>query len=238
MSVRYSYNTSLFIMTSYHAEHRDRILPCVLWLHWSSHPNLCLPSHRTTRRHGDVSLPPCTSYPHVCGRTSSALARESVWSGSTQRRCRSPDIRRRLLLTVPRKNCGHGLSVRDIFSSTRLFSDCYYRLSFVLMKRVAPHPSVVASTYSVAQVCTAGARAISPWFVRYESPLLQPLSQAHYQPPSSSLFAWSVENDILRGNFVWALMCVLVVGSVMYTMDLHAHVKNAERIKQQNLTRR
>jgi len=93
-----------------------------------------------------------------------------------------------------------------------------FPLTFILLKRVAPHPSAVASTYGVAQVCTAGARAIAPWF-------------------ASALFAWSVENNVMGGNFIWVAMFLIVLGSVFYTMDLDAHLKKADRLKQESASR-
>ncbi|EJT99757.1 MFS general substrate transporter [Dacryopinax primogenitus] len=88
-----------------------------------------------------------------------------------------------------------------------------FPLNFIVLKRVAPSKSSVASTYGCAQVVNAGARAISPWFV-------------------SSLFAISVQHNLLGGDLMWAVMLLLTLGAVGFTRGLPGWVTEAERARE------
>ncbi|KZO94384.1 MFS general substrate transporter [Calocera viscosa TUFC12733] len=91
-----------------------------------------------------------------------------------------------------------------------------FPLTFILCKRITPTPSALASTAAIAQTVTAGARAVAPWLV-------------------SSLFALSANSSFLGGNLIWALMTLIVAGSVWYARDLGSALEEAEKDKAERL---
>ncbi|KZT51584.1 MFS general substrate transporter [Calocera cornea HHB12733] len=89
-----------------------------------------------------------------------------------------------------------------------------FPLNFIVLKKVAPAQSAVGSTFGLAQVCTAAARALSPWCV-------------------SALFALSVQHNLLAGDLMWAIMLLLTLGAVAFTRDLGSRVAEVERAREE-----
>ena len=76
----------------------------------------------------------------------------------------------------------------------------------MLVKFAAPNKESLGSTYGVSQTVACIARAGSPTFVRLDFPFLQPLIP---DAPFSSLFALSIERQLLHGQAVWLVMTVI-----------------------------
>ncbi|KAF8299921.1 MFS general substrate transporter [Clavulina sp. PMI_390] len=70
-----------------------------------------------------------------------------------------------------------------------------YPLTMIIVKSSVDDPSQLGSIFGLQQTTSAVARGIAPYFV-------------------SSLFAFSVDRDILGGNLVWVVMVAFGVGGV------------------------
>ncbi|KZT54511.1 MFS general substrate transporter [Calocera cornea HHB12733] len=69
------------------------------------------------------------------------------------------------------------------------FATMVFPLNMMIVKRAAPSPLAMGTTYGMCQMVTSSARAVAPWFV-------------------SSLFAYTIETRTLGGQLVWAVMVV------------------------------
>lgn len=122
----------------------------------------------------------------------------------------------------------------------------------ILIKNAAPSKQELGAMYGLAQSCSAIARAISPAFVRCVLPLPHPpqinqlltRSFPFPHPPVlisisipitisfvySSLFALSIEKNLLGGNLVWVVMTALAAFGVYTSLSLidGAEVRRAE----------
>ncbi|KZT54505.1 MFS general substrate transporter [Calocera cornea HHB12733] len=87
-----------------------------------------------------------------------------------------------------------------------------FPLNMILVKRAAPSKLAMGSTYGMSQMVTAFARAIAPWFV-------------------SSLFAYSVESNILGGNLIWIIMSLLSVVAVLQSLKVEKVLRDAVRLR-------
>ncbi|EJT97729.1 MFS general substrate transporter [Dacryopinax primogenitus] len=85
-----------------------------------------------------------------------------------------------------------------------------FPLNMILVKRSAPSKLAMGATYGMSQMVTASARAVSPWFV-------------------SSLFAFSIERNILGGNLIWLVMCCIGLVAVLQSLKVDRVLKDAAR---------
>ncbi|KAG8991134.1 hypothetical protein FRB93_002914 [Tulasnella sp. JGI-2019a] len=76
-----------------------------------------------------------------------------------------------------------------------------FAASMILLKKVVPNRHSVGATFGLSQMAGSMARAIGPAFV-------------------SSLFAFSVDRQILGGQFVWLVMFCIAVASYMASRTL------------------
>ncbi|KAG8831242.1 hypothetical protein FRC17_003438 [Serendipita sp. 399] len=79
-----------------------------------------------------------------------------------------------------------------------------FSLNIMLVKAAAPDKEMLGSTFGVSQTIACVARAIGPAFV-------------------SSLFAVSVDRQLLGGSAVWLIMAAIGLGSVIQSRRLYQH---------------